>query len=35
MMQDTAAPLLEVRNLSVSVGTDEGESRILDRANRL
>ena len=33
MMQDTAAPLLEVRNLSVSVGTDEGEARILDRAN--
>jgi peptide/nickel transport system ATP-binding protein len=33
MMLDTAAPLLEVRNLSVSVGTDEGEARILDRAN--
>jgi peptide/nickel transport system ATP-binding protein len=33
MMQNTAAPLLEVRNLSVSVGTDEGEARILDRAN--
>jgi peptide/nickel transport system ATP-binding protein len=33
MTQNTAAPMLEVRNLSVSVGTDEGEARILDRAN--
>jgi oligopeptide/dipeptide ABC transporter ATP-binding protein len=33
MTQDSATPLLEVRNLSVSVGTDEGEARILDRAS--
>jgi peptide/nickel transport system ATP-binding protein len=28
-----AAPLLDIRNLSVSVETDEGEARILDRAS--
>jgi peptide/nickel transport system ATP-binding protein len=28
-----AAPRLEIRNLSVAVGTDEGEARILDRAS--
>jgi oligopeptide/dipeptide ABC transporter ATP-binding protein len=33
MMQDSVKPLLEVRNLSVSVTTDEGEARILDRAS--
>jgi peptide/nickel transport system ATP-binding protein len=33
MMQDSVKPLLDVRNLSVSVATDEGEARILDRAS--
>jgi oligopeptide/dipeptide ABC transporter ATP-binding protein len=33
MTQNSVTPLLEVRNLSVSVGTDEGEARILDRAS--
>jgi peptide/nickel transport system ATP-binding protein len=33
MMHEPATPLLEIRNLSVSVATDEGEARILDRAN--
>jgi oligopeptide/dipeptide ABC transporter ATP-binding protein len=33
MMQAPVKPLLEVRNLSVSVTTDEGEARILDRAS--
>jgi peptide/nickel transport system ATP-binding protein len=33
MKQNPGAPLLEIRNLSVSVGTDEGEAKILDRAN--
>jgi len=28
-----AAPRLEIRNLSVAVGTDEGEARILDRVS--
>src|SRR6516164_369025 len=28
-----AAPRLEIRNLSVAVGTDEGEARILDRTH--
>jgi peptide/nickel transport system ATP-binding protein len=32
MTQNSVTPLLEVRNLSVSVATDEGEARILDRA---
>jgi peptide/nickel transport system ATP-binding protein len=32
-MLNMAAPLLEVRDLSVSVGTDEGEAKILDRAS--
>src|SRR6266852_5272185 len=30
-----AAPLLDIRNLSVTVDTDEGEARILDRASLL
>jgi peptide/nickel transport system ATP-binding protein len=33
MTHDAAKPLLEIRDLSVSVATDEGEARILDRAN--
>ena len=33
MMKAPMKPLLEVRNLSVSVATDEGEARILDRAS--
>ena len=33
MMLKTADPVLEIRDLSVSVGTDEGEARILDNAN--
>ncbi len=33
MMQASVKPLLEVRNLSVSVATDEGDARILDRAS--
>lgn len=33
MMQRNAAPLLDIRDLSVSVGTDEGEARILDCAS--
>jgi oligopeptide/dipeptide ABC transporter ATP-binding protein len=32
-MTPNAAPLLDIRNLSVSVATDEGEARILDRAS--
>jgi oligopeptide/dipeptide ABC transporter ATP-binding protein len=32
-MMPNAAPLLDIRNLSVSVATDEGEARILDRAS--
>ena len=32
MMGEKPAPVLEVRDLSVSVGTDEGEARILDNA---
>jgi peptide/nickel transport system ATP-binding protein len=32
-MTPNAAPLLDIRNLSVSVTTDEGEARILDRAS--
>ncbi len=33
MMLKTADPVLDIRDLSVSVGTDEGEARILDRAS--
>ncbi len=33
MMQNPATPVLEMRNLSVSVYTDEGQARILDGAN--
>jgi peptide/nickel transport system ATP-binding protein len=33
MMQDLGPPLLEVRDLSVTVDTDEGQARILDRAS--
>ena len=33
MMLKTADPVLEIRDLSVSVGTDEGEARILDNAS--
>jgi oligopeptide/dipeptide ABC transporter ATP-binding protein len=32
-MTPNATPLLDIRNLSVSVATDEGEARILDRAS--
>jgi oligopeptide/dipeptide ABC transporter ATP-binding protein len=32
MRHEKPAPVLEVRDLSVSVGTDEGEARILDNA---
>src|SRR5882757_126936 len=32
-MTPNAAPLLDIRNLSVSVATDEGEARILDHAS--
>ena len=32
MMLEKPAPVLEIRDLSVSVGTDEGEARILDNA---
>jgi peptide/nickel transport system ATP-binding protein len=32
MTQGLEQPLLDIRDLSVSVGTDEGEARILDRA---
>lgn len=31
MMLDGPKPVLEIRDLSVSVGTDEGEARILER----
>ena len=33
MIEHRATPRLEVRNLSVTVETDEGQARILDRAN--
>lgn len=33
MMLKTADPVLEIRDLSVSVGTDEGEAQILDSAS--
>jgi peptide/nickel transport system ATP-binding protein len=33
MIQHRATPRLEIRNLSVAVETDEGQARILDRAN--
>jgi oligopeptide/dipeptide ABC transporter ATP-binding protein len=33
MMLKAADPVLEIRDLSVSVGTDEGEARILDNAS--
>lgn len=33
MMLNPSLPLLDVQNLSVSVSTDEGEARILDRVN--
>jgi oligopeptide/dipeptide ABC transporter ATP-binding protein len=33
MMLHAPSPLLDIRSLSVSVGTDEGEARILDRAS--
>jgi peptide/nickel transport system ATP-binding protein len=33
MIQHRATPRLEIRNLSVTVETDEGQARILDRAN--
>ena len=32
MMLEKPAPVLDIRDLSVSVGTDEGEARILDHA---
>ena len=32
MLKSADKPVLEIRDLSVSVGTDEGEARILDRA---
>jgi len=33
MTPNPVTPLLDVRNLSVSAGTDEGEAKILDRVN--
>jgi peptide/nickel transport system ATP-binding protein len=33
MLKSADKPVLEIRDLSVSVGTDEGEARILDRAD--
>ncbi|RZN34487.1 ABC transporter ATP-binding protein [Bradyrhizobium sp. Leo121] len=33
MRQNAPGPLLEIRNLSLSVDTDEGQARILDSAN--
>jgi peptide/nickel transport system ATP-binding protein len=33
MTQEPATPLLEIRGLSVTVDTDEGQARILDRTN--